>query len=350
MVDRHRDVTSSLVKPAKSCRMVAKSSPLSTMPRRKPRSTTKGMSTEASTIPEVFANGSTWLCADFHLHTNADKEFKYSADANDYVTAYMAALKKARIRVGVITNHNKFDRDEFKTLRNAARKEEILLLPGVELSVKAGPKGVHTLVVFSDEWYCNQADTNHIKSFLTAAFVGQDNVDNENSQCNHDIETTIQKLNEFEKDYFLIFAHVEYDNGLWKALGGKSLESLGNSEEFRERCLGFQKVRTHDEREIIQQHLGSWYPAEVEGSDCKSIEEIGKGKECFNKIGAFTYEAVKFALSDDTNRISSEIPKTEHSRIGSIRFEGGKLDVIEDPASEERTDEQRDRQAENEAG
>ena len=36
----------------------------------------------------------------------------------------------------MITNHNKFDLEEFKALRKAARKVGIGLLPGVELSIK----------------------------------------------------------------------------------------------------------------------------------------------------------------------------------------------------------------------
>ena len=52
-------------------------------------------------------------------------------------------MKKAAIRVAVITNHNKFDRDDFRALAKAARKEEIFVLPGLELSVKDGSNGIN---------------------------------------------------------------------------------------------------------------------------------------------------------------------------------------------------------------
>jgi chromosome segregation protein len=67
------------------------------------------------------------------------------------------------------------------------------------------------------------------------------------------------------------------------------------------------------------------YPAEVEGCDCKSIEEIGKGRKTFLKIGAPTFEAVKFALLDHGNRVAEEPPPTGHSYLRSVRFEGAKL-------------------------
>ncbi len=75
----------------------------------------------------IFEHGSTWLRADFHLHTRRDREFKDDGSENDFVARYVDALKQAEIRVGVITNHNKFDRDEFKALRKAAKKENIFL-------------------------------------------------------------------------------------------------------------------------------------------------------------------------------------------------------------------------------
>ena len=57
----------------------------------------------------MFDHGITYVRADFHLHTRKDKEFKYNGQENDFVKDYVAALEQAEIRVGVITNHNKFD-------------------------------------------------------------------------------------------------------------------------------------------------------------------------------------------------------------------------------------------------
>src|SRR5471030_1864935 len=101
----------------------------------------------------IFNNGSCWIKADFHLHTQADKEFRYRGESDRFISDYVKTLKEADIGLGVITNHNKFDVDEFKALRRAAGREGIGLLPGVELSVNDGKAGVHTLVVFADAWF-----------------------------------------------------------------------------------------------------------------------------------------------------------------------------------------------------
>ncbi|MEA1932992.1 MAG: hypothetical protein U9N60_00940 [Thermodesulfobacteriota bacterium] len=102
-----------------------------------------------STKYNIFINGSTWLKADFHLHTNSDKEFNYSDEENYFVSNYIIALQSADIQLGVIANHNKFDITDFKALRKYGLKNEVFLLPGVELSVKDGSNGVHVLVPYS---------------------------------------------------------------------------------------------------------------------------------------------------------------------------------------------------------
>jgi hypothetical protein len=114
-----------------------------------------------------FPNGSEWVRADFHLHTRADKEFAYAGGETEFVSGYVDCLKQRNIRLGVITNHNKFDVAEFKALRKRARKEGIGLLPGVELSVNDGANGVHMLIVFSEEWLAEGQD--YINSFLGVA-------------------------------------------------------------------------------------------------------------------------------------------------------------------------------------
>lgn len=274
-----------------------------------------------------FEHGSRWVRADFHLHTRKDKEFKDQGAENDFVARYVAALKQADIRVGAITNHNKFDREEFKTLRKAAKKEDIYLMPGVELSVKDGKNGIHVLVIFHEDWVDNQANTDHINAFLTATFVGQSGYDNANARSNDDLSQTIQKLDKFEKDYFLIFAHVETDSGLWGALDGGRITEIGKNDAFRCRTAAFQKVRTRDLRTKVQAWLNDWYPAEVEGSDPKKIDDIGTDKHTYLKVGAFTFEAVQFTLKPGADRLLPQLSQRQpHSWVRSLRFEGGILD------------------------
>ena len=299
------------------------------------------MSTMTPTNDKQFPRGAEWVRVDFHLHTKADKEFKYGGDDSFYNSAYVDALEKTDIRLGVITNHNKFDFEEFKSLRATARKKKIGLLPGVELSVNDGANGIHTLVVFSDAWLENGQD--HINPFLTIAFEGKTpaQYEQENGRSSLSLIDTIKKLEGYHKDFFLVFAHVEQSSGLWVELDGGRLSDVGESEFFRQRTLGFQKVRTHDGagkgkpcRVLVQQWLKNWYPAEVEGSDPKAIEEIGKCKSCFLKLGELSFEAVKFALFDHAHRVRSALPEPRQAvLLRRVRFDGGALNGLAVPFS-----------------
>ena len=281
--------------------------------------------------PLVFERGSTWLRSDFHLHTKADKEFSYSGDDSYYLSNYIEGLKNVGIRVGLISNHNKFDVGEFKALRKTAKSQEIFLIPGVEISVNDGANGIHTLVAFSDQWLENHKD--YINQFLNIAFEGKtpSEYEQENGRSSLGLIETIKKLEGYHRDFLLIFAHVEDKSGLWHELDGGRIQELGRDELFCRRALAFQKVRTHDVadkkcRVKVKGWLCESYPAEIEGSDCKSIDQIGQGNSCFLKIGDFTFEAIKYALLDHSNRVAAQPQKHERSNILSATFDGGVLD------------------------
>lgn len=285
---------------------------------------------------DIFKNGATWLRGDFHLHTKADKEFSYTGNDNDFCRLYVDKLKEQNINIGVITNHNKFDKAEFVALRKKAIKEGIGLFAGVELSVNDGSNGIHCLLVFDFEKWCINGE-DFINQFLTAAFEGIANRENENTRCRYNFETVLQKLNDHAnngRDSFIILAHVEQNSGFFNELDGGRIQQLISNDLFRQFVLGFQKVRTFDKVATWKNWFEGKLPAFVEGSDCKSLEEIGRPhqqkseeKKTYIKIGDLNFEALTYALTDFNYRISLNIkPEIKNSYIKSIAFEGGLLD------------------------
>lgn len=285
---------------------------------------------------DIFKNGAIWVRADFHLHTKADKEFAYTGNENDFCRLYVEQLKSQNINVGVITNHNKFDKNEFVTLRKKALKEGIGLFAGVELSVNDGANGIHCLLVFDYEKWCINGE-DFINQFLTAAFEGIANRENENTRCKYNFETVLQKLNEHAnngRDSFIILAHVEQNSGFFNELDGGRIQQFVSNDLFSHFVLGFQKVRTYDKIATWKTWFGDKLPAFVEGSDCKNIEEIGRphqqngeAKTTYIKIGDFNFEALRYALTDFNYRVKlNSKPEIKNSYIKSIAFEGGLLD------------------------
>lgn len=273
----------------------------------------------------MFESGLQYVRADFHLHTLKDKEFTYSGESTSFVGDYVSALKNASINVGIITNHNKFDIEEYKAIRKAAKKQDIFILPGVELTVKEGANGIHTLIVFNpEEWLEN--GNNHIQTFLTAAFATISNPENRNTKSIFDLKNVFDQLDAYGRDYFIVFAHVDQNSGLFNECRGGLLESLAGFAPFRHRVLGLQKSRTRDNLGKFEKCCG-YLPALVEGSDPKSISDIGKRDRCtYLKIGEYSYAAIKFALQDYRDRVSESVPDNKHGFIESISFQGGKFD------------------------
>ncbi|MDT8432775.1 MAG: hypothetical protein RQ746_14735 [Bacteroidales bacterium] len=274
----------------------------------------------------IFENGATWLRADFHLHTKADNEFlKKGYDENNFCRLYVERLKEQNINVGVITNHNKFDKNEFVTLRKKAIKEGIGLFAGVEFSLK---EGIHILVVFDDKWY--QGEIDNINKFLENAFYGIANYEKPNyPNSNFNLKETVEALDKIGFDYFLVLAHVDDTNGLFIELRGRTQEDFVKQEAFN-RVLAVQKSANLENYNKLCLWLNRKSKiACIEGSDNahEGIDAIGKGKVTYIKIGAFNFEALTFVLIDSEYRVSPKVkPEIKNSYIKSIAFEGGLLE------------------------
>ncbi len=273
----------------------------------------------------IFRNGATWLRADFHLHTKADKEFSYTGNENDFCRLYVEKLKEQNINTGVITNHNKFDKNEFVALRRKAIKEGIGLFAGVEFSLK---EGIHILVVFDDKWY--QGETDNINKFLENAFYGIANYDKPNyPNSNFNLKETVEALDKIGFDYFIVLAHIDDTNGLFTELRGRTQEDFVKQESFN-KVLAVQKSANLENYNKLCLWLNRKSKiACVEGSDNAhgGIDAIGKGKETYIKIGDFNFEALTFALTDNEYRVSpKDKPEIKNSYIKSIVFEGGLLE------------------------
>ena len=273
----------------------------------------------------IFENGATWLRADFHLHTKADKEFSYTGNENDFCRLYVEKLKEQNINTGVITNHNKFDKNEFVSLRKKAIKEGIGLFAGVEFSLK---EGIHILVVFDDKWY--QGETDNINKFLGNAFYGIANYDKPNyPNSNFNLKETVDALDKIGYDYFIVLAHIDDTNGLFTELRGRTQEDFVMQESFN-RVLAVQKSANLENYNKLCQWLNRKSKiACVEGSDNAygGIDAIGKGKVTYIKLGDFNFEALTFALTDSEYRVSpKDKPEIKNAYIKSIAFEGGLLE------------------------
>jgi predicted ATPase len=282
---------------------------------------------QAEPMNDFFQHGSRWVRADFHLHTAAADEFnKKGIDQETYARDFVNRLGGQGIQLAVVTNHNEFDKAEFLALKAESVDKNIYLLAGVEFSARDGQRGIHILIVFNDSWYAGDCDD--INVFLDRAFHLKPNYNKSpyDENADYDLCQTVKELDRFGKDYFLIMAHVDHKNGLLKEVRGRNLKELVVAPEFRNSVLALQKSTSADKRRecenLMQRRL-----ALVEGSDNAEAGMEGVGvcngneRRCYLKIGAFTFEAVKFALIHHEERVRNSLPAVQDLYIRTIEIE-----------------------------
>lgn len=278
-------------------------------------------------MSDFFLHGSRWVRADFHLHTAVADEFNKRGIVQDtYTRDFVNRLCAQGIQLAVVANHNKFGREEFVALKAEAEPKDIRLLAGVEFSAKDGQRGIHLLIVFDDSWYEGEQDD--INAFLTRAFHLKADYDKSPYDVNseYDLCQAVQELDRFEKDYFLVMAHVDHKNGLLEEVKGRNLEALLSTPEYKKRVLAFQKSTGADKRRHCEQLMGRKL-ALVEGSDNAVAGMDGVGvsngneRKCYLKLGAFTFEAVKFALIHHEERVRNTLPTVQGLYVSEIAIE-----------------------------
>jgi predicted ATPase len=299
----------------------------------------------------AFSRGAEWVRADFHLHTIKDpgasrKPFRdeYRGDedghpkANRFPKDWIGRLKEEGVRVAVVTNHNHFDREEYKVLRKLGAKDGILVLPGVELGLKDGGGGIHALFVFNpDGWVANPGNDDKINRFLAGQFSSPAD---EGCRTKDGFCDCLALLDDLKEDYFVVFAHAQSSNGIFSELEGGNLQHFidGCGKRWQERVLGLDQVTRPD---LVAARWTSDLspPAFVEGSDPKCMAEVGRDeRRCYLKIGELSFESVKFALHDWRQRVSASFPDTDRQPgLHRISFKGGRLNDQEFSLSDQLT-------------
>ncbi len=294
--------------------------------------------TDATEVISNFPEGSEYLKADFHLHTKVDKEFKTEiSNDEEFAEKYVNELKKKDIKIGAITNHNKFEKDEFEVIKTAAVYDGIFLLPGIELSVNDGKRGLHILIIFAPEDAEKDVnETSKIEKLLSLAFKGKPRFDGEGNPllCDLNLDNTITELNDLKCHYFLILAHANNNCGFFKELEGGRVKDFLRNGYFRKQILACQDVSGSSKstflnnwvKEVAKESGRSeinYIPAFISASDPKKIEEIGI-KYSYLKIGDYSFDAVKFSLMNHELRIKNEVPQVDYPWIKTVRVDTGK--------------------------
>lgn len=283
--------------------------------------------------------GAEWVRVDLHLHSPGVESFKMpsgidinsTSDIEKVCSEYVSKLKNAGIRIAAITDYNGIRKEWFEPIVEKAKKEGIVVLPGIELSVHqtGGKYGIHVLVIFEDTVSVDNVNdlVKHFdKNFPhKELFSGRTYTDLEST---YELEKLIEEIR-VKYNCLIVFAHPDEDKGLCKTFSpkeaGKYLSQV--KPDAIEYISDSTKQRLFDAKEIDSDFFGKI--AVVENSDPKSLEDIGTKKRngqiraTYVKLSDLSLDALKLALHDPDIRVRQyEIPLMYHDRIKRVSIKG----------------------------
>lgn len=98
---------------------------------------------------KYYEKGSEWRKWDFHLHTPSSFDYDDKSVTNEEI---IQILKSKEISAAVITDHHYIDVEKIKDLAELGEKEDILILPGIEVrSELGGSEKIHFIGIFPIE-------------------------------------------------------------------------------------------------------------------------------------------------------------------------------------------------------
>jgi DNA repair ATPase RecN len=252
-------------------------------------------------------------------------------DKEEIVKDYVKRVKEANIKVAAITDYNGVREEWYNLISKEAEKVDIIILPGVELSLKltGGKYGLHLLLIFEQDvdidglnTFLHSLDKNPQKSL----FEGRKNRDIESRL---ELEELISEIREKYKKCLVIFPHPEDDKGLLHTFNpSQSAKYLMNvkpdateyiSEKGKDKLISTSELPSDYFKKI----------AILENTDPKCLEDIGTKKRddklrtTYYKLSSFSIDALKIALHDPEVRVKVyECPSFYHNRISKIVING----------------------------
>lgn len=293
------------------------------------------------TMNEKNYNGANWVRVDLHLHSPGAESFTLppgfdlasDGECEKLVEEYVKKMGEAQIKIGAITDYNRVNKKWFDLIKSKAKDKEIVIFPGVELSLKltGGKYGLHLLLIFKQD-----VDVNGLNTFLHSLdknpqrplFKGRKHRDIESRLELEDLISEVRA----KYECLAIIAHPEDDKGLLRTFNpsqcAKYLMKIKPdaveyiSEEGKDKLISTDELPLDYFKKIPL----------LENIDSKCLSDIGtktrdgKLKSTYFKLSSFTIGALKLALHDPEVRVRTfECPSFFHNRISKIVVNGSKF-------------------------
>ena len=148
---------------------------------------------------------------DLHVHTPASKDFR---DRNVSADQIVDRAIEVGLDAIAITDHN--SGKWIDKVKNAAKGEDLVVFPGVEITCKGGKDGIHLIALFDIE-----RDASHVEHLLSTLGIQLENQGKNESLASGSLTEVIDTIQNAEWGGIAIPAHVTSSKGILKDMRGQ---------------------------------------------------------------------------------------------------------------------------------
>ena len=265
--------------------------------------------------------GSRWWKIDFHVHTPASRDYGHGDQAVRESTCPEEILRAAmerRLDAIVVTDHNSHEwidrlQEENRILRTKSERpgwyRDLVIFPGVEISVAGGQNRIHVLALFDPS-----VDGGTIAGLLGLCGVMSNYGDEQTSTTRAGMADTISHI--FNSGAIPILAHVDKEKGYLHDVsclpdGGRVFQGANHvfAAEFAD-LNAFDSHGSSDVKKVVKTL------AKIGGSDAHLPSEIGRFSSWI-KMSSPSVASMRLALQspDWSVKNQEEDPNQEPSLV-----------------------------------
>lgn len=267
---------------------------------------------------EYFERGSEWRKWDLHLHSPSSFDYKGKSVTDEDI---IETLKSNDISAAVITDHHYIDVDRIKKLADLGKKQNILILPGIELrSELGGSEKVHFIGIFPIEkidyiWTKIQGELNLQK---------EDIDEEEHDKVYRDL---IESCNLFHKLGGITVVHAGTKAGSIEKIKNNHAYKQKQKEDLVKNPINILEIGKEENIDIYEElvfpDIGFKVPLVI-GSDNHNIKTYNLKQNCWIKAD-LTFEGLKQIIYEPEERVKiQEVrpdEKNDYEVIDSIEFD-----------------------------
>ncbi|MCE7698781.1 MAG: DNA double-strand break repair nuclease NurA [Methanobacterium paludis] len=265
-----------------------------------------------------FKRGSEWRKWDLHLHTPSSFDYKGKVTNEEIIET----LKFNDISAAVITDHHRIDVERINQLVELGKKENILILPGIELRSELGGRdSIHFIGIFPSENIATVWEKIKGKLDLTDDDIG----------INGDeiVYKNLEKSCElFHKLGGITTIHAGAKTNSIENLKNKNyLHKLKQKEDILKKSIDILEIGKEkdikDYMEIVFPDINYKAPLII-GSDNHNIKNYNLKQNCWIKSD-LSFEGLKQIIYEPEERVKIQeiLPdkKNDYTVIDSVKFE-----------------------------